>query len=124
MDDGEKRDRLGRRRVPVDRREALLSEYERSGLTQAAFARKAGINYQTFASWRRLQRLQRRSATGAARTRPVAAIKFAEVALPTARVTGAELSVHLPDGTVVRGTDPVQLGRTVRALRQTEGGAC
>lgn len=34
----------------VKRRERM-EEYERSGLTTATFARKAGINYPTFCSW-------------------------------------------------------------------------
>lgn len=45
-------DKLGRVHVPAERREAILDEFERSGMTGAAFARHHGINYQTFASWR------------------------------------------------------------------------
>lgn len=47
-----KTDKLGRVRVPVQRREALLEEFEHSGMSGAAFAKRYGINYQTFASWR------------------------------------------------------------------------
>ena len=49
--DETKRDTKGRRITPKARREELLSEYEQSGLTQAAFARRAGVNYTTSASW-------------------------------------------------------------------------
>ncbi len=55
-----KQDRRGRVRVPTERREALLDEFARSGLSAAAFAQMAGIKYPTFANW--LQ--QRRKAQG------------------------------------------------------------
>jgi len=47
-----KTDKLGRVQVPPDRREAILDEFERSGMTGTAFAERYGIKYQAFASWR------------------------------------------------------------------------
>jgi hypothetical protein len=44
-------DALGRIGYPRGQREALLDEFERSGLKGAAFARTVGISYATFASW-------------------------------------------------------------------------
>lgn len=46
-----KRDVLGRVFVPKAQREALLDEFERSGLKGKPFAKLVGVNYQTFASW-------------------------------------------------------------------------
>jgi hypothetical protein len=46
-----KTDTQGRVRTPVARRESLLDEFERSGLSGAKFAALAGIKYQTFAAW-------------------------------------------------------------------------
>ena len=46
-----KRDVLGRVSVPKAQREALLDEFERSGLKGKPFAKLVGVNYQTFASW-------------------------------------------------------------------------
>jgi transposase-like protein len=46
-----KQDSRGRVRVPRERREALLEEFERSGASGVKFARLVGIKYQTFASW-------------------------------------------------------------------------
>ena len=46
-----KQDVRGRVRVPAERREALLDEFERSGASGAEFARLAGIKYATFANW-------------------------------------------------------------------------
>lgn len=46
-----KRDVSGRGTATKAQREALLDEFERSGLNGKPFARVAGVNYQTFASW-------------------------------------------------------------------------
>jgi transposase-like protein len=42
---------LGRVRMPRERREAMLEEYERSGKSGVAFAEEHGIKYTTLASW-------------------------------------------------------------------------
>ena len=63
MTDGENRlaagplkiDRRGRVRSTVAQRQAVLAEFERSGLSGPQFARVAGIAYQTFVSWRKRQ---------------------------------------------------------------------
>lgn len=44
-----------RRSTPPTRRRQLLTEFERGGLSAAAFARRHGIPYTTFCSWRRRQ---------------------------------------------------------------------
>ena len=46
-----KTDRRGRVRVPRERREALLAEFQRSGVSAAEFARLVGVKYATFAGW-------------------------------------------------------------------------
>jgi hypothetical protein len=51
VDDGAKRDRKGRRLMPLERIAALVREYQSSGLTLAAFARRAGVKYPAFAGW-------------------------------------------------------------------------
>lgn len=56
-------DTRGRVRVSPERREALLAEFDRSGMTGMAFASWAGIKYSTFSSW--IQ--QRRQAAKASR---------------------------------------------------------
>ena len=55
-----KRDATGRVHYSREQREALLDEFERSGLKGAAFVRTVGIRYPTFANW--IQ--QRRHARG------------------------------------------------------------
>lgn len=44
-------DTLGRLRSSPEQRAALLAEYERSGMTAAAFARWSGVKYPTLAAW-------------------------------------------------------------------------
>lgn len=58
-----KTDVLGRVKTGAQQREAMLDEFERSGLSGTKFAAVAGVNYQTFASWVQ----KRRRATGAYR---------------------------------------------------------
>ena len=44
-------DEVGRVRTPPEKREALLAEYERSGMTGAQFARFSGVRYPTLMNW-------------------------------------------------------------------------
>ena len=53
-------DEVGRIQTPPEKREALLVEYDRSGMTGAQFARFSGVRYATLMYW--LQR--RRKETG------------------------------------------------------------
>jgi transposase-like protein len=112
VEDGEKRDNQGRRRVTAERRAELVTAYEGSGLTMAAFARREGINYTTLAHW--VMKTRRALA-------PSPAIRFAEVKLPMAESVAVAakdiLEVQLPDGTVVRGGRAAEVAALVRALR-------
>ena len=44
-------DEVGRVRTPPEKREAMLAEYERSGMTGAQFARFVGVRYSTLMYW-------------------------------------------------------------------------
>lgn len=79
-----KRDARRRVRTTAAQRAALLAEYARSGLSGPAFARVAGVNYQTFACWRQEQRKAQAAlmpVPGAAVAPPV---RWVEAALPAA----------------------------------------
>jgi hypothetical protein len=54
-----KTDVLERVKTPKERREQLLDEFEKSGLTGQKFAAVVGIKYQTFATWAQKRRRQR-----------------------------------------------------------------
>jgi DNA-binding transcriptional regulator YiaG len=53
-----KRDTMGRVRLPRAKREELLEEYERSGISGVQFAAYVGIKYSTLANW--IQKRERR----------------------------------------------------------------
>jgi hypothetical protein len=55
-------DKRGRVRVPVERQEELLNEFERSGISAMRFAKMVGVNYATFANWRQKRRKARSQA--------------------------------------------------------------
>lgn len=117
VDEGGRRDVRGRRRVSVQMRERLLDQFECSGMTQRAFARREGINYHTLVSWRH-KRLNRGEAGDA--------LVFHEAQLTADRGGGGEsfrgepgspVEVVLPDGVLVRGGDARALAAVVRLLR-------
>ena len=109
VDDKQRRDTRGRRIVATERKAELLAAYEASGLTQSAFARREGINFQTFVAWLG----QRRKASGAT----VPAVRFREVCLGPAAKAAPLLEVTLPDGLTVRGSHAGAVAELVRALR-------
>jgi transposase-like protein len=111
IDTGEKRGGRGRRLVTAQQRMELVEAYQRSGLTQAAFARREGVIYSTFAGW------VHRSSARKPRQGTDAPVRFAEVNLSAVTGLGAALEVRLPDGTVLRGSRAAELAELVRALR-------
>ena len=111
VDTGETRDQLGRKITPRARRVELVAAWRQSGLTQAAFARREGVRYPTFASW-----VQQARQTGGQREAPVPKVRFAEVQVAAALREPA-VEVRLADGTVVHGTSPQAVAAVVRALR-------
>jgi hypothetical protein len=104
-----KHDGRGRRLAAAGERKKLLAAYQASGLTQARFAEREGINRFTFATWLRNDRV------AAARPAAPAAPRFLEVRVPP--VAGFSLGGGMADGLVLRGHDGQQLAALVRALR-------
>lgn len=84
-----KSDAVGRVRTPAERRESLLDEFEKSGLSGAKFAELAGIKYQTFAWWV----AQRRRKQGLKRAAPktVDPVRWLEAVVSDGRATVADL---------------------------------
>lgn len=119
----EKRDTLGRRHTPAERRAELLAAYRQSGLTQSAFARREGIRYSTFCTWAQAEREAGHlpvAPAGRKGRRPTApgSVRFAEVQLPPMVAPVASgLEVRLPDGTLLRGGSAADLATLVRALK-------
>ena len=110
VDTGEMRDQRGRRISRVERRAEAVTVWRESGLTMAAFARREGLAYSTFAGWV-LKAARKRS--------PAKRPRFAEVRVGPvlAQATTSLLAVCLPDGTMVRGASAGDLAVLVKALR-------
>ena len=118
VETGEKRDRLGRRITPAARRVEMVAAWRESGLTQAGFARREGINYSSFAAWVQAARLQ---VTATTAVKPIRApVRFVEASLPSpiSASLAFALCVRLPDGTELRGSNASDLAALVRALRK------
>lgn len=118
-----KQDTQGRVRVSPQRREALVDEFEKSGVSGMKFARLVGIKYSTFANWVK-QRRERRAATkltvcGASQASGSPAnagpVRLFEALLdgaprsPVASTAVEGLLIELPGGSRLRIESPVQL---------------
>jgi transposase-like protein len=125
-----KQDARGRLRMPMERREALLDEFEKSGVSAAKFARLVGINYATFAGWAQQRRKDRVSGSSAPATAPLPQAGGQAAAIATAAplrlleavieedasckeerkpFAAAGLVVELPGGCRVQIDSPAQL---------------
>jgi DNA-binding transcriptional regulator YiaG len=127
-----KRDALGRVTMSQRQREAMLDAFERSGLKAAQFARAAGVNYQTFASWVQRRRHERGEYARKPEVAP-AALRLVEavVAAPDAShgedaceartvigtATGVPLEVQLPGGARMLVRDTAQVPLVAQLLR-------
>jgi hypothetical protein len=105
-----KTDSRGHIRVPVERREALLDEFEKSGMSGAKFARLAGIHYGTFATWAQRRRMER--ASSASQKVPV---RLIEATVEEGRTQAGAMEkpvgllIELPGGGRVHVESPMQL---------------
>jgi hypothetical protein len=89
-------DTKGRVRVSVERREMLLREFAACGVSAAAFAKSAGVKYQTFMYWLK----RRRQSGGEAESRVSAA--WVEATVDARGPGSAEaLRIELPGGACV-----------------------
>lgn len=124
--DLERRDDRGRRLLKKAHWASLMSAYDASGLTQAAFARREGINYHTFMGWlaRRRRELKHPERTGTDMDMDAestsAQTQFHELTLKAQSQMPASayaLEISLPCGTLLRGQDVDALAGLVSALR-------
>lgn len=135
-----KRDVLGRVTLPAAQREALLDEFERSGLMGRPFAKLLGVNYPTFASWIQKRRRARGDYTALAkpptpltevrppqRHLPNATLRLVEVVttpalpaactLPVVPQAATALEVRLPGGASLLVSDAAQAELAAQILR-------
>lgn len=115
-------DTAGRVWTPREQREAVLDEFERSGLPASKFAAHIGVKYPTFASW--VQKRRRRRGDGAVRTRQEpGALRWVEAKVDGAKAGAAgTLMVHLPGGARLEVADAAQAALAAQLLRELGGG--
>lgn len=89
-----KRDALGRMRVPVAKREEILDEFGKSGLSGAEFAELVGVKYTTFATWVQERRRRRGTPDG----KSAANMRFLEAVVETKASPSVLLEIKLPGG--------------------------
>jgi len=109
-----KQDDRGRVRLTLERREALLDEFEKSAMTGAKFARMVGVKYPTFANWVARRRKQRAASreSGSASSGPMRLFEAVLEGEPGGGARGAMaegLMVELPGGSRMVVGSPVQL---------------
>ena len=115
-----KQDGRGRVRVPAERRELLLDEFEKSGASAAQFARLAAIKYATFAGWVLKRRKERGTSEQTTSSLPASVVSAGPVRLFEAlleddhagRRAPAEvrgLLIELPGGSRMWVESPVHL---------------
>jgi hypothetical protein len=119
-----KQDGLGRVRTRADRREQLLAEFERSGLSGAKFAALTGVKYSTFAAWCQRRRKPAGSAVPVPAP-PADPVRWLEALVePTASAGDGRVPVlvlQLPGGVRLEMTQAKQatlIARLIRALEQ------
>ena len=81
-------------RTSPERREMLLLEFERSGMSGAAFSAMIGINYTTFAGWRQQRNRRRRPKSGS--SGPLQLVEAVVAPRSDERPADHGLTIHLP----------------------------
>jgi hypothetical protein len=105
-------DAKGRVRTSKKQRLVILSEFARSGLSAARFARQTGLKYSTFALW--VQRYRRRS-----RPERKAPLRLLEAVVTPSPASPAVL-LHLPGGARVELRQASQLPLVAALVRALE----
>jgi hypothetical protein len=116
-------DRRGRVHASAARREALLDEFDRSGVSAPEFARMAGINYATFAGWRARRKKERETSleAGPSGVRTPMRLFEATIEAPGVGAGVGGLAVELPGGERLLITGASQIpwaAELLRVLRQ------
>jgi transposase-like protein len=101
-------DKRGRVRVSDERREVLLDEFERSGMSAVRFAERIGVKYSTFAQWVQRRRKARQE-EAAVKPGPVTFLEAVMDPPVENRAPAHGLTVMLPGGAHVVVETVVQL---------------
>lgn len=114
-----KTDKRGRVRTPPARREQLLDEFERSGLSGKQFAVVVGVKYQTLATWASQRRRARGMAPAVGRSK---GLRLVEAVVEESCGSKRPLVLELPGGARAEIKDAQQAalaGTLVRTLAKS-----
>ena len=109
-----KTDMLGRVKMPLARREQLLDEFERSGLSGQKFAAVVGVKYPTFATWAQKRRRQRGAYPAVKRPKQ---LRWLEAVVEQKSGDKSPLVLALPGGAKVEIKDVQQAALAAALLR-------
>ncbi len=125
-DDILKTDALGRVWTPVARRESLLDEFERSGLSGAKFAALVGVKYQTFVSWVHKRRRRKSSVVVSEDSQSRGELQWLEAVVEprSDRDGSGALKVTFPGGASMEVTSRSQALLAAEVLRGLGGSGC
>jgi hypothetical protein len=121
-----KSDTRGRVRTPRARQEALLDEFEHSGLSGAKFSALVGIKYPTFASWVLRRRKGGRTDPAPPAGDSAATVRWLEAVVDkslTSSAAHASSLVELPGGARFAIASPAQAEVAAALLRAWEQAA-
>ena len=107
-------DARGRMRTSAARREELLGEFQRSGLSATKFAALAGIKYQTFANW---WQKRRKEGLSSVPSKPADAVRWLEAVVQDAQGGASVLIIRLPGGAQAEVADLKQVPLAAALLR-------
>jgi DNA-binding transcriptional regulator YiaG len=123
-------DAHGRVRSTPERRQKLLEEFDKSGLSGPKFAALTGLKYQTFATWLQKRKRLQGSAEAAVPklNAPAKAMQWLETvieeAAPASASSAMALLVRLPSGAVVEVANSGQATLAAAVLRAWEKTPC
>ncbi|MDZ4816584.1 MAG: helix-turn-helix domain-containing protein [Verrucomicrobiota bacterium] len=113
-----KTDLMGRVHRPRAQREAIVDEFERSGVPARPFAEMHGIKYQTLANWIQKRKAKREKGLSVGIASQVSPTGFFEAVVgSSANHNNQGLKIELPGGAVVKMTDISQASLVCELLR-------
>lgn len=111
-------------RFTPQRRQQLLGEFDRSGLSAPRFAEVTGLKYQTLAAWLQKRRMQRDAVAPAVTSDKEPAVQWLETVIEQAQgatvLTSSALMVRLPSGATLEVANVAQVSLAAAVLRAWE----
>jgi hypothetical protein len=122
-----KTDTRGRVRTTPARRQELLKEFDKSGLSAPKFAALTGLKYQTLAGWLHQRRKQRDELAPAVTPGKEPTVQWLETVIEKAQsaqsTPGSPLMVRFPSGAMIEVVNATQAALAGQVLRSWEKAA-